>query len=92
MPEPTYQALPFPVRVKRWFEDPRYWVLICGNIATVGPIALNLVAGLGIPPWQLLLWTVGLNVLIHNANIYLAYRSTSVIGNKDEVATSKASP
>jgi hypothetical protein len=92
MPEPTYQALPFPVRVKRWFEDPTQWTMVAGLVSTLGPIALNSIGLLHLSDQQTFFAIVCLNAALWGAGAWLNYWSSHVIGNKDEVSASKASP
>lgn len=89
------------ITVKRWWRSREAWNAIFGALvsvvsgaillgAAIAPEILPLLHTLGLSPITLVLWTVALNAVVHIGQFILKLRSTSVIGNKTDVAEAKA--
>ncbi len=83
--------------MKRWFKSRTIWLnllvglgnaitVIAGLLVAVTPQALSLLPSLRLEPQQLLVWTIGLNLVVNLANIALRRTSPSAIGTADDVA------
>jgi hypothetical protein len=92
MSDPVFQALPFEVTVMRWFHSKEIWTYIAGLVLNIGPIVLQGLGTLGLPPSTLLIYLMIVNALVYSAGIYNKNQSSAVIGSKDDVAAATAPP
>lgn len=88
----TFQALPFRVRVRRWYSDPTQWTFIAGMVLTGAQLALQNIGLLHLSDAQQFEALIGLNLGINALGAWLHYQSTHVIGNSDDVAVAAATP
>jgi hypothetical protein len=81
--------------MKRWYHSRTIWLnltsglvdlvaVLAAVIVSVAPQALSMISTIGLTPVQLMVWTLGLNVLVKLANIWLRHNSPAAILNKDE--------
>lgn len=90
VPASVPQALPFHVKIVRWFQSGVIWVFIAGLVMNVGPLLLSSLGGLHLTGDQQVWYSILINVVLYAAGAYIHNQSTAVIGSKSDVAAAQS--